>query len=161
MPLLRATRSLFAWPVVLVLAACQPSGKGSADAVAPAAALPPTAAAAAAEPASPWDAAAARGVAFRAVGNEPGWYVEVGRGAAAALHATLDYGDRKVEVPQAVALDGDGFGYHGTATDGSRVVLRIRREACSDGMSDRSYDTSAVLDVGDASYRGCGVFLGD
>lgn len=60
-----------------------------------------------------------------------------------------------------MALDGDAFGYHGTATDGSSVVLRIRREACSDGMSDRSYETSAILDVGDTTYRGCGMFLGD
>jgi len=146
---------------MLVLAACQPSGQGSSEAVASAAAPPPAASAAASEPASPWDAAAARGVAFRAVGNEPGWYVEVGRGATAALHATLDYGDRKVEVPQAVALDGDAFGYHGTATDGRRVVLRLRHEACSDGMSDRAYVISAVLDVGDTTYRGCGMFLGD
>ena len=159
MPRLRATRSWSAWPIVLVLAACQPSGKDSDGAVAPAAA--PPASAAAGEPASPWDAAAARGVAFRAVGNEPGWYVEVGRGATAALHATLDYGDRRVEVPKAVALDGDAFGYHGTATDGSRVVLRLRHEACSDGMSDRAYDTSAVLEVGGTTYRGCGMFLGD
>lgn len=146
---------------MLALAACQGSSDDSNDAVAPVAAPPPTSSAAAGEPASPWDAAAARGVAFRAVGNEPGWYVEVGRGAAAALHATLDYGDRKVEVAQAAPLGGDAPGYHGTATDGTSVLLRIRREACSDGMSDRSYDTSVVLDVGDTTYRGCGMFLGD
>lgn len=87
---LRATRSLLAWPVVVGLAACQASSDGANDALAPGAASAPAASAAAGEPASPWDAAAARGVAFRAVGNEPGWYVEVGRGATAALHATLD-----------------------------------------------------------------------
>lgn len=160
MPRLQSSRLLLAGSFALVLIACQVSGDGSIDAVVhdeP----EPAAIVATGEPASPWDAAAARGVAFRAVGNEPGWYVEVDGGATPALHATLDYGDRKVEVPHAIALDGDAFGYHGTATDGSVVVLRIRREACSDGMSDRSYNTSVTLDVGDMAYRGCGQFLGD
>ena len=160
MPRLQQSRLLLAGSFVLVLVACQASGDGSTDAVVhdeP----EPAAIVATGEPASPWDAAAARGVAFRAVGNEPGWYAEVDGGATPALRATLDYGDREVEVPHAVALDGDAFGYHGTATDGSVVVLRIRREACSDGMSDRSYDTSVTLDVGDMTYRGCGQFLGD
>lgn len=161
MPTPRLPRLLLAASLALVLVACQAAGDdGSIDAVAheqP----EPVAIVAAGEPASPWDAAAARGVAFRAVGNEPGWYVEVDGGAAPALRATLDYGDRELEVPRAIALDGDAFGYHGIASDGSRVVLRIRREACSDGMSDRAYDTSVTLDVGAATYRGCGQFLGD
>ncbi|MEJ7808133.1 MAG: MliC family protein, partial [Telluria sp.] len=38
------------------------------------------------ERASPWVDAQTRGIAFRAVGSEPGWYVEVGPGAAPALH---------------------------------------------------------------------------
>lgn len=160
MPRLESSRLFLAGSLALVLVACQASGDGSIDAVVhdepePAAVVAPG------EPASPWDAAAARGIAFRAVGNEPGWYVEVDRGVTPGLRATLDYGDRGVEVPRAVALDGDVSGYHGTATDGTRVVLRIRREGCSDGMSDRTYDTSAMLEVGDTSYRGCGRFLGD
>ena len=160
MPRIQSPRLLLAGSLALMLIACQASGDGSIDAVVhdeP----EPAAIVAAGEPASPWDAAAKRGVAFRAVGNEPGWYVEVDGGATPALRATLDYGERKVEVPQAAPLDGDAFGYHGPATDGSVVVLRIRREACSDGMSDRSYDTSVTLDVGDMTYRGCGRFLGD
>lgn len=154
----RMRHPLSALPMLLLLLACQPSGDGSTveqDEPEPAAVVTPG------EPASAWDAAAARGVVFRAVGNEPGWYAELDRGTTPALHATLDYGDRRVEVPRARALDGDALGYHGTATDGTAVVLRTRREACSDGMSDRTYDSSVTLEVGDATYRGCGVFLGD
>ena len=160
MPNALSPRLLLAGSLALLLVACQASGDGTIDAAVPDQ-PEPAAVATTGEPASPWDAAAARGVTFRAVGNEPGWYAEVDGGANAALHATLDYGDLKIEVPHTVALDGDAFGYHGTATDGSSVVLRIRREACSDGMSDRSYDTSVTLDVGDTTYSGCGRFLGD
>src|SRR5690606_41512251 len=45
-----------------------------------------------------WKEAAARGVAFRAVGQEPGWYVEVGGSGAPGLHAVLDYGERTIDI---------------------------------------------------------------
>ncbi|UHQ19258.1 YbaY family lipoprotein [Lysobacter sp. KIS68-7] len=109
---------------------------------------------------SPWDVAKKRGVAFRAIGNEPGWVVEVGRGEAPTMDATLDYGKRVVDVPKAQALSGL-LGYAGTATDGSKVRLVLERKACSDGMSDDAFPVAATLDVGGTTYRGCGRFLAE
>lgn len=151
------TRSwLLAWPV-LVLASCQPSRDDPDPIVAP---DPPgeTTVAPGAVPASPWEAAAARGVVLRAVGNEPGWFMEVDRGPAPTLRATLDYGDRTLTVQGAQVLD-DPPGYRGTTAGGTSVLMQVRREACSDGMSDRSYEASVTLRVDDATYRGCGRFL--
>ena len=156
----RSMRPQLVWPFLLVLAACQAGGDGAIDSISPPEPAAPATSAPTA-PASPWEAAAARGVAFRAVGNEPGWFAEVDRGDAPALRATLDYGERTIEVPRAMALDGDAFGYHGEADDGTSVVLRIRREPCSDGMSDQAYEASATLAVGETTYRGCGRFLAD
>ena len=107
---------------------------------------------------SPWEEAKARGIVFRGVGNEPGWFVEVGQGNAPTMRATLDYGERKVEVTGATPLSST-YGYGGKAADGTLVVLRIKREACSDGMSDERYPASAELKVGEQAYRGCGRFL--
>lgn len=107
---------------------------------------------------SPWEEARARGVGFRGVGNEPGWFVEVDQGDAPALRATLDYGERKLEVAQAHAL-GKILGYTGKTADGVLVELRIQRKTCSDGMSDATYPAAAELIVGDLSYHGCGRFL--
>jgi uncharacterized lipoprotein YbaY len=107
---------------------------------------------------SPWDEAKARGIVFRGVGNEPGWFVEVGQGTAPTMRATVDYGERTVEVAGATPLS-NAQGYSGKSGDGSVVVLHIRREACSDGMSDERYSASAELKVGAGTYRGCGRFL--
>jgi len=107
---------------------------------------------------SPWEEARARGIVFRGVGNEPGWFVEVGQGNAPTMRATLDYGERKVEVTGATPLSST-YGYGGKTADGTLVVLRIKREACSDGMSDERYPASAELKVGEQTYRGCGRFL--
>lgn len=107
---------------------------------------------------SPWDEAKARGIGFRGIGNEPGWFVEVEQGNAPTMRATLDYGERKVEVTGATPLSST-HGYGGKTADGTQVMLRIKREACSDGMSDERYPATAELKVGDRTYRGCGRFL--
>jgi len=107
---------------------------------------------------SPWSDAAARGIGFRAVGNEPGWFVEVGKGESPSLHATLDYGDREVIVAKARPA---GLGFTGKAADGGAVVLDIQRTRCQDGMSGEAFEATARLVIGDKTYRGCGAFLAD
>ena len=111
---------------------------------------------------SPWDDARARGVALRAVGNEPGWVVEVDRGEVPRLRAELDYGERRIEVAGAQPLtQGDATGFRGTTSDGEPLELRIRRVRCHDGMSGHPFPASAELVVGDRTYRGCAAFLDD
>jgi putative lipoprotein len=112
------------------------------------------------EAGSPWDRAKKRGIAFRAVGNEPGWLVEVGPGDAPKLHAELDYGGKQVDVAQAMSLSGL-MGYAGKAADGTKVRLVLERRECNDGMSDAKYPVNAMLDVGGTTYRGCGRFLAE
>lgn len=107
---------------------------------------------------SPWDAARDRGIAFRAVGNEPGWWVEVGAGKTPSLHAELDYGERKLDVAGAEAT-ADGF--RGSTGDGVKVALAATRKACQDDMSGQDFPATAVLTVGDKTYRGCGRFLAE
>ncbi|WP_158636399.1 COG3650 family protein [Luteimonas marina] len=108
--------------------------------------------------ASPWDEARSRGVAFRGLGTEPFWSLEVDGGPVLRMRLDLDMGERKLLLPQVTALDA-GEGYAGKAEDGSDVVLRITRGDCSDGMSDQTYPAAIELQVGEQTYRGCGAFL--
>jgi len=112
------------------------------------------------ERASPWTEAAARGIAYRAVGSEPGWLVEVGSGDDPPMHAVLDYGERTLDLVHATGISSTS-GYGGKLADGTDVVLRTRREPCRDGMSGEAFATSAELTVGGKVYRGCGAYLGD
>lgn len=107
---------------------------------------------------SSWTEAAARGIAFRAVGSEPGWLVEIGEGGAPSLHATLDYGQRDIDVAQ-MHPAAQGFG--GKTVDGTTVTVDIQRKACQDGMSGQSFEAEATLVVGGKTYRGCGAYLSD
>lgn len=139
---------------VAALSACTSDRSPSADSV-PAPAEPSIPATA---QAAPWEQARAHGIVFRGIGSEPGWLVEVGTGETPALHAELDYGERKIDVAQAQPL-ASAKGYIGTTGDGIEVELRLQRGDCSDGMSDETYPVSATLNVGDKAYAGCGRFL--
>lgn len=141
-------RPLLITVCLLALAACRSPATAPAPPPADASSAPPSG--------TPWEQARARGSAFRGIGTEPGWWVEVGGGDAPRLHAELDYGERKVEVAGASrAADG----YVGSTADGVAVSLTTAKEPCSDGMSDTEYPASAILTVGGRTYRGCGRFL--
>lgn len=107
---------------------------------------------------SPWDVAADKGVRFRAIGQEPGWLVEVSDGldGEAALTAHLDYGQRLLE---ATGLASEADGFSGQAADGTQVELTIEERECSDPMSGERFQAGATLTVGGEEYQGCGAWL--
>lgn len=107
---------------------------------------------------SPWYEAAARGVRFRAIGNEPGWLLEVGHGEQPDLYAELDYGER---VVKAHGLDPAGDGWTGQTFDGQALAVEVERGDCSDGMSGARFEAAVRLQVGETPYRGCGAWLDD
>ncbi|OOG22909.1 hypothetical protein B1C78_13260 [Thioalkalivibrio denitrificans] len=106
---------------------------------------------------SPWVVARERGVHYRAVGQEPGWVVEVDGGIAPSMRVILDYGQRTLEVSTSRVLEMPE-GFEGRA-DQKSVRLHIFREACHDSMSGEAFDTRAELHVGGRLYSGCGRFL--
>lgn len=110
----------------------------------------------------PWEQARSRNMAFRAVGNEPGWNVEVEKSRQPTLFLNLDYGQRHLKVPQAsVSVDEQSgtITFRGQADDTSPVELVIHRGQCQDDMSGQQLDASAKLEVGSQTYKGCGKFL--
>ncbi len=108
---------------------------------------------------SPWDRAADDGITYRAVGQEPGWLVEVtdaDDGQAAALTAHLDYGQQLVE---ALDMQRDGDSYSGSTATGTPVELTVEQRECADPMSGERFRTAARLVVGGEAYEGCGAWL--
>lgn len=107
---------------------------------------------------SPWEEARSRGVVLRAVGQEPGWWAEVGAGDSPPLHAELDYGERKIDVAKTQGISST-HGFGGQLDDGTAVVLRTWQEPCSDAMSGERFEHRVELAVGDRVYKGCGAYL--
>ncbi len=109
------------------------------------------------EPAALRDARA-RDVEFRAVGQEPGWVVELQEGDH--ISAVLDYGATSLVLPTpSAATEADGAIIYDATTDTDHLVLKIRSRACLDSMSGESHASTVELVVNDKIYRGCGDWL--
>lgn len=105
---------------------------------------------------SPWRAAAARGVDFRAVGNEPGWFLELDDGVQIVL--VTDYGRRRVEAPApepAVDEAAREVTFR-TQARGAPLVVTLAPGPCEDTMSGETFDTTVTVTYGGETLRGCG-----
>jgi uncharacterized membrane protein len=102
---------------------------------------------------SVWHAAKLRGVAFRAIGQEPGWLLEITNGEEILL--VTDYGKNKnafsyVEPQEDKAARKTVF-----PVDDSISVL-IEGKPCSDTMSGESFEATVTVTQGEKALRGCG-----
>ena len=108
-----------------------------------------------------WESARIRGIDYRAVGNEPGWHLEIVDGGQTRF--TGDYGELVVEFATPPAADGGGPGaVDYDWSDGTQTVrIRLRREDCADTMADVRYPLRARVEVDGRIFEGCGRALGD
>jgi uncharacterized membrane protein/ketosteroid isomerase-like protein len=80
----------------------------------------------------PWQNARERGVDFRAVGQEPGWYLEMNN--EKSMRLVWDYQDHDLNIV-------------------------IDSRPCQDGMSGAPYPNTVVATIDGRELRGCGRFL--
>jgi putative lipoprotein len=96
-----------------------------------------------------------RGVRVRALGNEPGWTLEVGPGSA--LTWVTGYGQERHEYPNALASGAAVSGFVYTATDATgEIKVAVQPAACKDDMSGEAFDLQVTVTTGGRDYRGCG-----
>lgn len=107
-----------------------------------------------------WERARAAGVIFRAVGNEPGWLVEIG--SDERVHLLLDYGATVLTTPLSEFRVHYG---HRERTFISKppqsplhAVVRVQERACYDTMSGEGFTSAVRVELPEAGfvYDGCG-----
>ena len=108
---------------------------------------------------APWDGVffeLARARDFRAVGQEPGWQLEIRQGAE--MRFTFDYGKGSVVMPGArVKLDSNtGTRTYHSVAEGNDLEVVIVPVQCLDSMSGRSYPATVTVTLNGRSLRGCG-----
>ncbi|HEX2167862.1 MAG TPA: hypothetical protein VHG09_11580 [Longimicrobiales bacterium] len=108
-----------------------------------------------------WDAAHERGVTFRAVGQEPGWVLEM-EGSTRITLAT-NYGADRIEtsVPEPVRDPATGALTYHVVTPAHELRIRIREDPCSDTMSGERFAMTVDVMLNGTTYHGCGRMLGD
>jgi heat shock protein HslJ len=99
-----------------------------------------------------------RGIDFRAIGQEPGWVVELTEGGE--ITAVLDYGGTSLALPAPSAETAeDGTVVYDASTDADHLIMRVKRKVCVDSMSGESHSSTVELMVNDKPYQGCGDWL--
>jgi putative lipoprotein len=102
----------------------------------------------------PWEDARRRGVEFRAVGNEPGWSLEIQSGEH--LLFLGDYGTRRLlTLDPGVQLQGNVRRYH-SVTGPADLQAEIIDEPCIDTMSGEAFPSRVTITLDGAILYGCG-----
>lgn len=103
---------------------------------------------------SVWHKAKLRGVAFRAIGQEPGWLLEITNGVEILLE--LDYGQTTILYPyvEPIVYHEDRRTQYIVEEDA--VVVEIRGQACRDTMSGEQFEVSVTITLADRQLDGCG-----
>ena len=104
---------------------------------------------------TPWVDARARGATFRAVGQEPGWHIEV---HPERLVMVYQYGERQVVVPNPGVVEDPELPirrWH-AITEAHELLLVAQDRACTDVMSGTIYPVTADVTLDGRNYSGCG-----
>lgn len=101
-----------------------------------------------------WHAAKLRGVSFRAIGQEPGWLLEISNGEK--IYLVTDYGRNKTSyryVEPEVNRDQRRTVF--SIKDKNLEVL-IEGKDCTDIMSGEKFAVSVIIAVDKKQLKGCG-----
>jgi membrane-bound inhibitor of C-type lysozyme/uncharacterized membrane protein len=106
---------------------------------------------------APWEEARLRGIDFRAVGQEPGWYLELQHDGQMLFVA--QYGSQRVLMDTPDPVFEGGREIYRPVSQGHEMKLEIELRHCTDVMSGEIYDSQVSVYLDDNVYRGCGLAL--
>jgi len=101
-----------------------------------------------------WHKAKLRGVAFRAIGQEPGWLLEITDGTGFML--STDYGQNKNSYPWVEPIVYQEQRRTVYVIDGHDIEIEIRGNPCQDVMSGEEFEVSVTVSIADRELKGCG-----
>lgn len=100
-----------------------------------------------------WHAAKLRGVAFRAIGQEPGWLLEITNGEE--ILVVTNYGQAKESYAYIEPQEDKAARETVFQIDASTRVL-IEGKPCTDSMSGESFEVTVTVTLGAEKLKGCG-----
>lgn len=106
--------------------------------------------------ASIWEHAKLSGVDFRAVGNEPGWILEIRN--SDTIRFEYDYGQSEVSVktPEPLNDPANLRGVWATDSEAGELEVIVDGTGCKDTMSDHTFESRVTVRLGDREFYGCG-----
>lgn len=102
-----------------------------------------------------WEHAKLGGVDFRAVGNEPGWHMEI---SPDSIVLVTDYGEQRYAFPTPAVEESpaDRRSVFRATAGGHALEVLLEARACRDTMSGEAFETTVTVTVDGGTLRGCG-----
>jgi len=106
-----------------------------------------------------WEHAKLNGVDFRAVGNEPGWHLEISIGSKILF--VSDYGQSRYEfdTPAPKSDAKKQMTTYRTGQSDHTLEISITGKSCQDTMRGDSFESTVTVTLDGRTYRGCGKAL--
>jgi putative lipoprotein len=106
-----------------------------------------------------WEDAKLRGVDFRAIGNEPGWNLEIIKSEKIVFVG--DYGQERYEfITTEPSIDRQArTTVYDVQNDKHELSVIIIGRRCNDTMSGEAFETTVSVILDGKKYRGCGKAL--
>lgn len=103
-----------------------------------------------------WEHAKLNGADYRAIGNEPGWVLEIRNQETIIL--ITDYGSTRNEfvLPKPEVDKEKRTTRYQVKESGKEMTLTISGEACRDSMSGEEFSSSATVTLDGKTLQGCG-----
>ena len=90
-----------------------------------------------------------------AVGQEPGWFLELTQGKE--LRLIYAYGEKRVIIPAPPGTrDSSGAVMYRAKADSTDLAILVTRANCADAMSGKPYPMTVTVTVNGETLRGCG-----
>lgn len=108
---------------------------------------------------APWLDARRRGIDIRALGQEPGWVLEIDLGTS--MYLVADYGEKKITTGAPTAVH-DALArtmIYEASTPEHRITAVVREGVCHDTMSGQRMTHEVRVTLDGQEYRGCGMDL--
>ena len=100
-----------------------------------------------------WHKAKLRGVAFRAIGQEPGWLLEIKKGQEILI--VNNYGESRTSYLWVEPQEDKAARTTRFQVDADTSVL-IEGKPCSDSMSGETFQSTVTVKTGMRTLKGCG-----
>lgn len=102
-----------------------------------------------------WESAKLRGIDFRAVGNEPGWHLEISHQVItySGMYGTIS---EIFPVPEAETDQARRRTVYRTKNADFILELQLEGRTCLDTMSGEEFETSVTVLLDNNKYQGCG-----
>lgn len=97
------------------------------------------------------------GVVFRAIGNEPGWILEITSDKEVSLLTNL--GETKTHFEVVEKYSNYGSTEYEMRSNSNVMHVRIEKRRCQDTMADRVYESMVYINFDGINMKGCGKSL--